>query len=143
MANQKYAQIPALVEAGDLNWMSDHIQAHLTKGVAFVGSQQRLSQATASPSAVRLQTIDVQGRSVDTEGQALGLPATFPKVDEATPYQVILAKDDGSGDDILIAYYDQDDGGGPLQILNGGTMIVRPFLLPDGDPPTVGVWLTF
>jgi hypothetical protein len=143
MSNQKYDQVPDLVGTGDLNWGLDHIQAHLVKGVEYVGTQKRVSEIMANTSAVKLQTADVQGRSVDESNRALGLPVTFPRVDENVIYQVLLAKDDGSGDDVLVAYYNVDENNDLLQVLNSGTMIVRPVLLPEGDPPTVGVWFVF
>ena len=140
MTNLNYDQVPNLVMTGDLDWGSDHIQAHLVKGVVFDGTQQRLSEIMTDTTALRLQTTDVQGRSMDDNGRAMGLPVTFPRVDSNTTYQMLLVKDDGSGDDVLVAFYDEDENGGSLQVLNGGTMIVRPTLLPEGDPPTVGIW---
>jgi hypothetical protein len=140
VTNLKYDHVPDLVAAGDLNWGTDHIEAHLVKGVSFVGTHQRMSEIMVNPTSVTVRTTDVQGRSVSAQDEALGLPTAFLKVDPDISYQLLLVKDDGSGDDVLIAFYDEDENSAPLVVDNGGTMIVRPTLVPAGEPPTVGVW---
>jgi hypothetical protein len=52
---------------------------------------------------------------------------------------------DTGSDPNLLAWYDTDEGAGPLTIENEGTLVLRPVVVPDDLPPdstsTVRVWM--
>jgi hypothetical protein len=142
MANAKYDYLTEMMASGRFNWTSDHIVAMLTKGVAYDATDQRLSDALAQAGALHQATSEVTGRALASGNQAIGNPATFPTVAKLTDYQVLLVKDEGTGDPAMVAFYDTSDVPGPVRIQNNGTLIVRP--VDSGQvPPPAGVWLTF
>lgn len=137
MANAKYSQVVDLLAAGKLNWATNNIQAGLLEGATFNAAQRKLSEV-GQPVA----RVPIQGRSVS--GNAfLGYAAAFPRV-AAGEYQVVVMQDTGS-DPNLLAWYDTDEGAGPLTIENEGTLVLRPVVVPDDLPPdstsTVRVWM--
>lgn len=139
MANQKYAQVAAMAGSGQLNWRGDHIVGLLMTGVTFVSTHTRL---TSLPAGTQKASAEIPNRMMGDGGEALGLPAIFPRVPQGTPYQVLVVKDVGDSNPMLLAFYDQDSASGALGMANNGTLIVRPATFPDASPPTLGVWFT-
>ena len=133
MANQKYAQVPSMAGSGQLNWRSDHIVALLMEGASFNSAHTHLNNIT--PGQQRASA-EIPGRQMGDRGEALGLPAVFSRVVKDTPFQVIVVKDVGDNNPMLLAFYDQDAEAGPLQMNNNGTLIVRPTDFPETDPPS-------
>lgn len=142
MANSKYNYLTEMMATGRFNWESDHILAMLTKGVGFDITFERLSQALAQTGAVHQATSEVTGRALSAQNEALGMPATFSTIASATDYQVLLVKDENTGDPALVAFYDQDDTNANITIQNNGTLIVRPIDSAQAQPPA-GVWFKF
>lgn len=138
MANQKYAQVASMAGSGQLNWRADHCIGLLMKDATFVDTHSRLSDVGAT----RVGTAEIPGRQMGTGGEAMGLPAAFPRVSKDQPFQVLVVKDVGDTNPLLLAYYDEDSDHGVLQMINNGTLIVRPTTFPDASPPTLGVWFT-
>lgn len=133
--NEKYTQVDHMVEAGTLNWGNDRILALLCSGVQFVPTHTHLSQTGAQQYSI----CDIVGRSVTSNGEALGNPVIFPSVRQGPNFQVLVVKDDGNPDPWLLSYYDVDANGLPLQMNSNGTLIMRPTTTT--DPPLVGVWM--
>ena len=137
MANQKYDNLMPLMATGKLNWATDPINAYLQSGATFDAAHTMLSETGGAFVAY----VPVAQRSVTPDG-FLGNPVSFNRIAKETEYQVVIAKDTGPGTDpLVIAFYDEDDDGGPLMLENNGTLIVRPVLVEGGDPPTLGVWV--
>jgi hypothetical protein len=140
MANSKYAQVAAMAASGQLNWNRDSILAYLYKGATFNAAHNRLSSVGGTQVAV--STID--SRYVGDGGEAVGMPATFDRVEKETDYQVFVAVDNGGGvSPALIAFYDRDDTNGTLRTINNGTFVLRPTTFVDGQPPSIGTWFVF
>lgn len=137
MANQKYDNLTVLMGTGGLNWAVDPINAYLQHGATYDATDTKLSQT----GGVTVAYVPVPGRAVDSNG-LLGNPVSFNRVAKETEYQVLVVKETGpGGDPLVLAFYDEDEAGGPLELVNNGTLIVRPVLLAGGDPPTLGVWV--
>jgi hypothetical protein len=139
VANQKYAQVASMAGSGQLNWRGDHIVGLLMQNATYVGAHTRLSDVSG---ASRWGTAEIPGRQMGTGGEALGLPASFPRVVKNTPFQVLVVKDVGDSNPLLLAFYDEDSANDVLEMANNGTLIVRPTTFPDADPPTLGIWFT-
>lgn len=139
MANQKYAQVASMAGSGQLNWRGDHIIALLMQGAVFVSSHTHVSNL---PGLTQKASAEVAGRVMGEGGEALGLPAAFPRVTKAQPFQVLIVKDVGDADPMLLAFYDQDSASGTIQMVNNGTLIVRPTTFLGASPPELGVWFT-
>jgi len=140
MANSKYGQVSAMTASGQLNWSRDHVIACLYTGATFNTAQTRLSEVAGSQVAVS----EIGGRYVGTGGEAVGMPATFPRVAANTDYQVIVVVDQGGGySPGLIAYYDVDSAGGTLRSVSNGDLILRPVTYVDGNPENIGTWFVF
>ena len=84
--------------------------------------------------------VPIPGRQVDGTS-LLGYPASFNGVAKEVEYQMVIAKDDGTGDPSVLAFYDEDENGDPLLLQNNGTLIVRPQLVEGGEPPILGIWV--
>jgi hypothetical protein len=144
MPNSNYTQVMDLYNQGKLNWVSGEIRALLYLGLTQNLAHQRVSNLGSSPIAAA----SVTGRSITIDGKALGLPATFQRVDAATGYQVVVVLDDGRGDPLLLTFIEENMTGNPLAVSHSGSLIVRP-VEPAPDPlpgesalpPTVGVWM--
>jgi hypothetical protein len=139
MANQKYSQVASMAGSGQLNWRGDHIVGMLMQFVAFNPAHTHTSDLVG---AARIATAEIGGRQMGVGGEALGLPAAFPRVAKNTPFQVLVVKDVGDSNPMLLAFFDQDAASGPLQMVNNGTLIVRPTTFPEASPPQLGVWFT-
>lgn len=148
MSNKNYAQVTDLLAQGQLKWVSDSILALLCKNVAYNANHKRLSDISGK---TVVSQAPIQGRWLGKGGMAMGLPAAFGSALSEQEYQVLVAKDDGRYDPLLLSFMDQDDQGEPLGVLRTGTLIVRPYHnvevqplinppLP-AAPPTVGVWM--
>lgn len=142
MANQKYDQVVTMSGTGELNWAGDHILGLLTKGVAFTSAHTLLSEAMVPAGASQISVSEIQSRSLGAEGEAMGLPAVYNKVPKETDYQMLLVKDIGTGDPLLLAFYDENVNSDPLRLINNGTLIVRPVEIVGADPPTIGMWFS-
>lgn len=145
MANQNYDQVPQLYAQGKLSWTQDAILAVLVTDGVFDAAQKTVAELVGS----RRATAPIPGRFMGPDGAAMGLPVTFPKAGSGIEYQVVLVKDTGNNDPLLLAYVDADMNDNPITILRSGTLIVRPVLPaeppvpPDNVvlPPTTGVWM--
>lgn len=141
MTNQNYSQVTDLVVSNQLDWVRDSIVALLVQGTIFDTDDTRLSQVGRA-----LSSSPIQGRSLDGV-MAMGLPATFGLVAPNEAYQVLVAKDDGRHDPLVLAFMDEDMNGNPITVLRGGTLIIRPTqdnlpTPPDpAPPPTSGFWM--
>jgi len=147
MSNKNYAQVPDLLVQGKLRWDIDSIVAMLVTGAEYHSEHKKFSELGVSS----LGQVPIQGRWLGQDGMAMGLPAAFPHAEAEQEYQVLVAKDIGLGDPLLLAFVDQDGEGDPLTVLRSGTLIIRPFygvtvqplINPplSEPPPTVGVWM--
>ena len=127
MANEKYAQVPSMAGSGQLNWRSDHIVALLMQGAVFDSAHTHRNQLLT---AQQKAAAEIGSRQMGAGGEAMGLPAVFPRVAKNTPFQVVVVKDVGDANPMLLAFYDEDDDAGPLEMNNNGTLIVRPSHIP-------------
>lgn len=139
MANVKYDQVPSMAGSGQLDWRGDHILALLVKDAGYTSTNTRYNQIA---NVKQRASSEVPGRQMGAGGEALGLPAVFPRVPKSEAFQVLIVKDVGDSNPMLLAYYDLDNANGPLQLVNNGTLIVRPTTFPDASPPQLGVWFT-
>jgi hypothetical protein len=140
MANSKYGQVPAMAASGQLNWSRDHVIAYLYSGSTFSAAHTRLSEVAGTQVAVS----EIEGRYVGSGGEAVGMPATFPRVPASVDYQVVVVVDQGGGySPGLIAYYDTDSGGGTFRTANNGDLIMRPVTFVNGNPENIGTWFVF
>jgi len=140
MANAKYDQVTALVASGSFNWSADQVYALLCKDAVFTSSDTRLSDVVTAGGA-QIASSFIRSRYVGTGGEAMGLPANFPKVAKDIDYQALVVCDLGDSNPQLIAFYDTDDSDAPLSIANNGTLILRPTTIVGAEPPTIGMWL--
>jgi hypothetical protein len=138
MANAKYAQVPSMAGSGQLNWRTDRIVALLTKNATFNTAHTRFSETGGT----QISVAEIEGRSMGTAGEAIGLPASFSRIAKNQPYQVLVVKDVGDNNPMLIAFYNVDSTDGPVQMTNNGTLIVRPVQanVEPPLPPTLGIW---
>ena len=138
MANSKYSQVMDLLTAGKLNWATNNIQAALLEGASFDESHKKLSEV-GQPLARQ----PIQGRTV-ASGAFLGYAVAFSRV-PAGEYQVVVMQDEGADGNVL-AWYDTDEGEGPLTMDHEGTFVIRPILVPNDLPPDstsqIRVWMT-
>lgn len=139
MANLKYAQVASMAGSGQLNWRADHCIALLMMGAGYIDTHTHLTDISG---ATRMATAEIPGRQMGVAGEAMGLPAAFPRVAKNQPFQVLVVKDVGDTNPMLLAFYDEDNANGPLQMVNNGTLIVRPTTFPDATPPQLGIWFT-
>jgi hypothetical protein len=146
MTNQNYAQVMDLLATGTLHWDTDSIIALLVTGASFDATNKRFSDLGAS----LVTRAPIQGRWIAEGGLAMGLPAAFSMVAPGTPFQVVVAQDNGSADPVLLSYLDENADGDPIEVQRGGTLVVRPSqenlpTPPDTmtPPPTTGLWMTF
>ena len=140
MANSKYAQVSAMAASGQLVWNRDRILACLYKGGAFNAFHNRLSSVGGEQVAVS----EIGNRYVGEGGEAVGMPATFDKVEKEIDYQVFVVVDNGGGvSPALVAFYDRDDTNQTLRTVNNGTFVLRPTTFIDGQPPSIGTWFVF
>ena len=109
----------------------------MPQSATFVPTHTRVNQT----SAVQVGTSEVPGRSHGSGGQAMGRPASFNRALKNILYQVLLVKDVGDDNPLLIAFYDRDEANQPLQMVNNGTFILRPVAVAAGAPPEIGMWL--
>lgn len=137
MSNAKYDNLVPMLANGRLNWSADKIQAFLLTSAVFDRTDQRLSDMTGT---IAFMT-PMPERLVDpVNGSLLGYPASFDLATAGVAYSVILAKEDGSQNPWLIAFYDRNDAGNPITIPLDGTLTLRP---AGSDPTTPGVWVQF
>ena len=138
MANAKYDQVPSMAGSGQLNWRTDRIVALLAKSATFNAAHTRFSETGGTQVAVS----EIDGRSMGSAGEAIGLPASFPRIPKNQPYQVFVVKDVGDNNPMLLAFYNVDTADGPVQMTNNGTLIVRPVQanIEPPMPPTLGIW---
>lgn len=147
MSNKNYAQVPDLLVQGLLRWDLDMIVAVLVSGAQYHSDHKNLSQLGVPV----LGKTPIQGRWLGQNGMAMGLPASFGSAESEQEYQVIVAKDVGLGDPLVLSYLDQNSEGDPLTVKRSGTLIVRPYYDVNVQPlinpplsepaPTVGVWM--
>jgi hypothetical protein len=140
MANVKYDQVGGLVASGSFNWRADQVYALLFKGASYVSTHTRLDQVKAGGGSQVSSTM-IEGRYVGIAGEAMGLPATFPKIAKDIAYQVLVACDLGDSNPQLIAFYDRDNDNATLTVANNGTFILRPTIIEGAEPPTAGMWM--
>jgi hypothetical protein len=137
MANAKYDNLVPMLANGRLNWSADKIQAFLVENAVFDKTDKRLADMTGT---IAFMT-PMPERLVDpVTGSLLGYPASFDLAQANKVYSVILAKEDGSQNPWLIAFYDRDESGGTITIDLTGTLTLRP---QGSDPSTPGVWVQF
>jgi hypothetical protein len=137
MANAKYDQTSTIMSGQD--WVGGRIMAYLLEGAVYDKTHQTLNQAQAG--AAQRNVTEILNRSVGSGGEALGRAAAFSVTPKGAPYQVILAWDRNQPEMSVLAFYDEDDAGGPIGLQNNGTLIVRP---ENYDPAVgVGAWFVF
>ena len=140
MANAKYNQVTQLLAQGRLNWPSNLIEACLVTGVTFNGNHKTLSQLGTSV----VSKAWIQGRTVAPNGECLGYSVLFPTAEADVPYQVVVTQDLGNGDPDVLIWYDTAEGGGPLEMENTGTLVIRPQVpatVPDGISTESRIWM--
>ena len=134
MANAKYDNTNQIMSANE--WVGARVKAYLFEGASFDKTHTLLSQVRAG--ATQRNVTEIQNQAMGPDGAALGLPAMFNMTPKGSPYQVVLAWDQNQADMLVLAYYDEDELGDDLALLNNGTFIVRP---SDFDQATgVGTW---
>jgi hypothetical protein len=139
VANEKYDNLTTLMTTGWFDWVADVIQAILTTGATFTASDTDFEHL-ATPN---LGLAPVGGRVKGEDGSLQGFAVSFNAVEADIPLQVVLVRNEGSGVHTLLAWYDEDDTGGLLQLTNHGTFILRPPQIPDPNPTALGVWVSF
>ena len=137
MANNRYDSVAGMADAGQLNWSQDRILGLLVQSATFNAAHTRVNQIGAT----QVATSDIPGRYMGSGGQAMGLPASFPRALKDVDYQVLLVKDVGDNDPLLVAFYDRDESNLPLRMTNNGMFILRPVAIVAGTPPEIGMWL--
>lgn len=137
MPNQKYDNLTELLEAKTLNWNTDVIEGILVTGATFDPAHVRFSEL-GTPSKLRSP---IPGRSVSPDGDLLGWPVSFHRVQKDIVFQLVVVKNDGSNNPLVLAFYGADEGDDPLTLKYTGTLIVRPLIVEDPDPPVLGVWV--
>jgi hypothetical protein len=137
MANQKYDNLAVMMAGGQLNWLSDAVNAVLVTGATYNSSDTTLSQLQATMAGI----VPVPGRAIGPAGSLLGGPVSFGGLSKGVVYQMVITKQSGPGaDPMLIAYYDADENNDTLVLQNNGTLIVRP---TEEDPTTGnGRWVS-
>ena len=135
MANAKYDNLVPLLASGRLNWPADLIQAFLMEGAAFEAADLRISDVAGT----RRGRVALPERSVrPTDGSFHGFPVSFNDVPANTNFSVILAKDDGINDPLVLSFYDRNETNAVIRITVPGTLTVRPL---GSDPLTPGTWV--
>jgi hypothetical protein len=144
VSNQSYDQVNDLVADGTLRWQTDQIVALLVQNASFTASHTKLSQLGVNP----VTTAPINGRWIAEGGLGMGQPAVFQKVNTGQEFQVLIAKGEGRGDPLVLAFMDEDTEGNPIVVTRTGTLIVRPSqenipTTPDVMelPPNTGFWL--
>ena len=140
MANEKYSQVTDLLAQGKLNWPGHNIEACLVKGATFDENDTKLSELAAPVVAKAL----IQGRTVAPGGECLGYAVFFPTAEAEVVYQVVVTQNLGTGDPNLLAWYDTAEDGGPLEMENTGTLVIRPqppAAVPEGASSESRVWM--
>lgn len=142
MANEKYSQVTDLLAQGKLNWEGHNIEACLVTGATFDEDNRKFSELD-SPVVAKAM---IQGRVVAPGGECLGYSVFFPTAEAEVPYQVVVIQNLGNGDgeSSLLVWYDTAEDGGPLEMENVGTLVIRPQVpaaLPDGISTEARVWM--
>jgi hypothetical protein len=140
MANQKYNQVVDLLATGRLNWRSSSILGYLCQDALFNADDKTVEDAGGSLLATTL----IQGRMVAPGGLFLGYPAFFQNVPDGSDYQMLLVVDQGLQNYTLLAYFDEDEEGGPLTIDHAGTFVLRPEMpdpLPENLDQLMRLWM--
>ena len=138
MSNAKYDNVTQMTASGELNWAGDLIRAVLCQGATFDASHKALTDVMTPP-AQTITSMLVNGRSLGPNGEALGMAVSYPRTFKDIEYQVILVKDQGRPEVPVVAFYDENEDGSPITLLNNGTLIVRPV----GGDGITGTWFTF
>jgi hypothetical protein len=136
MANAKYDNLIPLLAAGRLNWPADRIQGILLEGATFDATDVRLSDV---PGTIKGR-VALPQRTIGPDGSFLSFPASFPGATGGVQYAVVVAKDDGLGNPLVLSFYNQTAAAGPLTITSDGTLTVRPSGATNTTP---GVWVDF
>jgi len=137
MANAKYDNLVPMLASGRLNWPADTIQAFLMTGTTFNAIHKRVSEVGGTP----VGRVPLPERTVrDTDGALLGFPVSFPNAPGNVNFSVIIAKDDGINDPLVISFYDRNQSNAVIKLTAPGTITVRPV---GSDSVTPGVWLDF
>jgi hypothetical protein len=142
--NQNYDQVTSLVTGGQLRWDVDSIAAMLVRNAQYNAGHQRFSELAAP----LVTSAPINGRWVGENGEGMGLPAVFGAVQAAQPYQLLIVKDDGRSDPLVLAWLDEDTSSEDISVQRAGSLIVRPVAEPSvvpppgiTPPPTTGLWM--
>lgn len=127
MPNAMYDQVLDLMAEGKLNWRANDIIAVLTQNATFDITDKLLSDVGGP-----IKNAPIQGRWIAPGAKLMGLPAVFQGVQPGT-YQVIVCQNLNRGNPSVLAFYDTNDGGDPLTLVNQGSFILRPAAHP--NPP--------
>jgi hypothetical protein len=139
MANQKYDNLTVMMTSGQLNWAGDSVVAILMQGVTFDAADVKVEDAGGT----RMQVVPISQRSVAADGSLLGSAVSFNGMPKDTDFQMLIAKEFGPGLALgLIAFYDEDGDGQPLNLKNNGTLIVRPEQTLPAEDTGQGSWVT-
>lgn len=136
MANKKYDNLVPLMAAGGLSWARDKILGVLYEAVTFDATDVRLLDILGTERG----KVEIPGRSIGPTGSLLGFPASFPAAAANVNYAVVLAKDDGTNNPLVLSFYDANDTGAPIKVTTAGTLLVRPLGATDSTP---GTWVSF
>ena len=140
MPNQNYAQVATLFTQGKLSWATDSILALLHTNEVFDANATTVNDLVGQRQASQ----PINGRWF-SDGLAMGLPVAFPKVSQATAFQIVVVQDTGNNSPNLLAFIDVNADSAPITVQRSGTLIVRPVLppieVPAERPPTIGVWM--
>lgn len=135
--NSKYDQVIDLLTGDHLKWDTDDIIAVLMKDAVFDANNTRFKQIEGS----KVATAPLQGRYVESGGRFMGYPVIFNKV-PAGEYQVVICRNDGSGDPQPLVWFDSNADSDPITLDRNGTLIVRPYQDASDIPvSTAGLWL--
>jgi hypothetical protein len=137
--NSKYDHTSTVLTGA--NWAGGRIFALLFENADFDSTHTTIDQVK-SEGGVQRNIAQIPNRSVGPDGEALGVSAQFNVTPKGSPYQVVLAWDQGPGKEMaVLAFYDEDEAEGEIALQNNGTLIVRPM---DFDPDTgLGTWFLF
>ena len=136
----KYSQVIDLLAQGKLNWVGNNIEACLVTGATFDEDNKLLSEL-GTPTVAKTT---IQGCTVAPGGECLGYSVFFPTAEAEVTYQVVVTQNLGTGESNLLVWYDTAEDGGPLEMENTGTLVIRPQVpaaVPDGVSTEARVWM--
>ena len=138
--NQNYDQLTQLLaDEENLDWEADFIQGWLVTGGSFTATDSRFSQT----GGVVSRRARLNGRA-SGDGELWGQAMLFENVRADVDHQLLIVKDDGGIDPVLLSFFDTDFFDNPLRVSGSGSLIVRPYAEAGPESqPYQGVWITY